>query len=96
MDADIAAAAAEERDRIRLQEYRNQVRAGKAGVDGAIGVSVLTLEQDTRLEIVKAIAANYMKPTTGTLAETVAADTANDAARLKAAVDAVVAIVIGA
>lgn len=56
---------------------------------------LLSPQQEIRLAIVRAIGANYMKPTTGTLPGTIAADIENDSTRLRAAVDAVYKIVIG-
>ena len=85
LDTDIAGAATPfDLDKIRIQEYRRDVSGAQR---------TLTADAELRLEIVKAIALNYMKPTTGTLAETIANDTTNDTARLRAAVNAVLGLV---
>lgn len=57
--------------------------------------NLLTKEQEVRLEIVRAIAVNYMKPSTATLDESIVADAVLKAKRLKAAVEAAYGIVVG-
>jgi hypothetical protein len=108
MDADITAAAdALALERIRTQDARDHWKrydttdsakadrlAAYLATMNQAAADLLPPRVEVRLAIVKAIAANYMKPTTGTLPETIAADTANDAARLRAAVNAVEDIVM--
>jgi hypothetical protein len=98
LDADIAqAATALDLEKIRTQEYRDHVNAAQsqAAFVAAEGAKLLDPDAELRLKIVKALAANYMKPTTGTLPATIQTDTANDAERLRQAVAACVAIVKG-
>lgn len=103
LDADIAGAAtALDLDKIKAQDYRNDLKArlplaqtmgaqytGYVDALETAASGLLTREQELRRDIVRAIAVNYMKPTTGTLPATIDADTANDVARLRAAVNAV-------
>lgn len=96
LDSDIAQAAdALALERLRVQEIRNQARNAAAGVGVFTGeaAKLLTPDQEVRLAIVKAIGANYMKPTTGYLPDTIEADAKVDAARLRLAVAACLDIV---
>lgn len=85
------------REERRAGLYQQQVAAAATatGVVEREAADLLDPRVEVRLAIVAAIAVNYMKPTTGTLPETIANDTANDANRLEAAVTAVERIVWG-
>jgi hypothetical protein len=105
MDADITAATTSiDLDKIKAQDYRNELanlasyRTGQLVAvqkqvqdQGVLGAS-LTSNQEFRQNIAIAIAANYCKPTTtSTLQANIDADSANDAQRLKSAVNAIAA-----
>lgn len=81
LDSDIGSAvSALDLDRLRTQEYRRDVTFQMS-------------DASLRMRIVEALAVNYMKPTTATLAESIAADVTGDVARLRAAVNAVLGLV---
>jgi maleate cis-trans isomerase len=105
MDADIDAVTTSlDLDKIKAQDYRNELRSlasyrteqlaavqKQVQDQGVLGAS-LTSGQEFRQNIAIAIAANYCKPTTTSTSQAlIDADSANDAQRLKSAVDAVAA-----
>lgn len=97
IDSDIAGADELGLRRIAEQTRRDGVRANMLFLqqNGDVARDILPPAVELRLEIVRAIGANYMKPSTATLDASITADAINDARRLKAAVDEVYRIVMG-
>lgn len=107
VDADIAATVdVLSLEKIKAQDYRDHIRRvdareeerlasqkSSANVYAGLASGVPPPKAELRADIVKAIAANYMKPSTATLPESIASDAKLKALRLAAAVVEVEAIV---